>query len=225
VRLLEAEQHQVRLSYGRQALHALEETRAAPVAVLLIWSADAPAQHYMLEWAHAIGPERLVEIARAKGAPRLPHHAPVIDFSTWRGERGGRAWNTLAERLRSVERVVQPPKAPPKQAIAAMGLASIAAMAGAVMVRTQAPDAVAPEGGADFVQIEEVAIGGALEALEPPSVEDLELDAPLQPVRFTQHPAAELEGPQYLAGVELPELRSPTLLERLSDLNPLRGRS
>ena len=65
LRLLGAEQHQVRLLAGRQSLAELEAAKTAQDAVLLIWSANAPSQHYMREWARNIPPGRLIEIARA----------------------------------------------------------------------------------------------------------------------------------------------------------------
>jgi hypothetical protein len=221
MRLLDAEQYRVRVSPGRRSGLELEQGRAEKNAVLLIWSADARSQTYMHDWARAIAPGRLIELARAPGAPRLDHHAPVIDFSSWRGERGCRAWNTLSERLRLVERALNPPKPPPKQAIAAMGMASIAAVAGAFMVRMNTPDAPAPESNELTLVDEEVAMGGALEAIEPASVGDWV--PPLQRIRFTPlrtPPSAPL--PRDIAALELPELRDATLLERLDSLNPLR---
>ena len=69
-RLLEAEEHRVRLTYGRQAMSELEEARDARDAVLLIWSPDARSQTYMLEWARNIDPVALVEIARGRAIGR-----------------------------------------------------------------------------------------------------------------------------------------------------------
>jgi hypothetical protein len=221
MRLLDAEQHSVQVCHGRRTGKELEQGQAEKSAVLLIWSADARSQSYMHDWARAIAPSRLIELARAPGAPRLDHHAPIIDFSSWRGERGCRAWNTLSERLRLVERTLNPPKPPPKQAIAAMGMASIAAVAGAFMVRMNTPDAPAPESNELALVDEEVAMGGALEAMEPPSVDDWV--PPLQRQRFAPlrtAPPAPL--PQDIAALELPELRDATLLERLDSLNPMR---
>ncbi len=221
MRLLDAEQYSVRISHGRQTGNQLAQGRDEKNAVLLIWSADARSQTYMQDWARAIAPARLIELARGPGAPRLDHHAPVIDFSSWRGERGSRAWNTLSERLRLVERALNPPKAPPTQAIAAMGMASIAAVAGAFMVRMNTPDAPPLENNALVLVDEESAMGGALEAVEPPSVGDWV--APLQRLRYAplRTPAAA-PLPQDIAALELPELRDATLLERLNSLNPLR---
>lgn len=220
MRLLDAEQHAVRLSYGRQSLVALEEERVTPSgAVLLVWSFDAPTQHYMLEWAQSVAPDRLVEIGRARGAPRLERHAPVIDFTQWRGERGGRAWIALSERLRTVERVLHPPKGPPQPALAVMSLAAIAAVSGAFVVRMNAPEA-RPD-TAEAPQLEEVALGGAIETVEPASVEDLWIE-PIERVRYA--PLELIATPDLLANpvVEIADLRDPTLIERLASLNPLR---
>jgi hypothetical protein len=97
-RLLEAEEHRVRLSVGRQSLSELETARCERDAVLVIWSPDARSQIYMLEWANKIDATRLVEISLAD-PPRVARKATVIDFSHWRGERGERAaWNALNDR-------------------------------------------------------------------------------------------------------------------------------
>ncbi len=224
-RLLEAEQHAVRLHCGRlQALGALEGAISEKTAIVLVWSADAPSQHYMLEWAQAIPASRLVEVARAPGAPRLNRNAPVIDFTQWRGERGGRAWAILSERLRVVERTLFPPRAPPKQALMAMGLASVAAVGGAFMVRVDAQAPVQSESAPAVAElgVSEVALGGAIEAEEPPSAEDIVLDLPR--ARFAGIDLGRPIELSQLEFAELPELRDATLLERLGDLNPLRGR-
>lgn len=223
-RLLEAEQHAVKLHCGRlQAQGALDGAVAEKTAIVLVWSADAPSQHYMLEWGQTIPASRLVEVARAPGAPRLNRNAPVIEFTQWRGERGGRAWTILGERLRNVERTLFPPKAPPTQALMALGLASVAAVGGAFMVRVDEQMPLASESplAAAELGVAEVALGGAFLAEEPPSIEDI-LDLPR--VRFA---GIDLVRPAELSQLELadlPELRDATLLERLSDLNPLRGR-
>ncbi|MEQ1618463.1 MAG: hypothetical protein ABL883_08990 [Terricaulis sp.] len=221
VRLLEAEQHNVRLWYGRQSLRAMDEAKAARAAVLLVWSCDAPSQHYMLEWANGVSPDRLVELARAPGAPQLDRLAPVIDFSQWRGERGGRAWNTLNDRLRTITRALDPPKAPPKQAIFAMGLASVAAVGGAFVVRVNEPQSIAAP--AQVALAEDLGIGGSVEAVEPASAEELEW---IEPVRALHYDPIDIDAVQLVdrSVPVLPDLRDPTLLERLADLNPLRAR-
>ncbi len=172
-RLLGAEQHNVRLSYGRQSQHELEAARDLREAVLLVWSYDAPSQHYMLEWARTIDPSRLVEVARAPGAPRLERRSPVIDFANWRGERGARAWMTLNDRLRAVARVLEPPKAPAMQAAMALGLVSVAAVGGAIFVRANdtLEQPIPIEQQAQIADADD-GMGGALELLEPPSIED-----------------------------------------------------
>lgn len=226
VRLLEAEQHQVRLTFGRQSLLELEAAAAARDAVLIIWSPDAPSQTYMHEWARNIDPSRLVEIALAPGWPRIERKAPVIDFTTWRGERGARPWNALNDRLRAVSRAMEPPKPPPKHAALALGLASVAAVGVAAIVRmndSHAPVAPADETLQTAESEEIMGLGGAIVAIEPPSAEDTLLlhvvrgprIAPLAPA-----PALDLVE---LAPFELSEIRDPTLLERLAALNPLRG--
>ncbi len=220
VRLLEAEQHNVRLWYGRQSLQAMDEAKASRAAVLLVWSCNAPTQHYMLEWANCVSPDRLIEVALAPTAPPLDRLAPIIDFSQWRGERGGRAWSALNERLRTITRALDPPKAPPKQAIFAMGLASVAAVGGAFMVRVNEPESIAAP--AQVAIAEDLGIGGAVEAVEPASAEELEWIEPVRALRYDPIEAAPLQLVERPLP-ELPELRDPTLLERLANLNPLRG--
>jgi hypothetical protein len=227
VRLLEAEQHAVRLTYGRQSLAELEAAKEARDAVLIIWSPDAPSQTYMLEWARNIAPERLIEIALAPGWPRIDRKAPVIDFTTWRGERGARAWNALNDRLRAVARALEPPKPPPKRAALALGLASVAAVGVAAVVRMNEP-ADAPALAEEPLQTahgEEplgVGVGGPLDAVEPPSADEPLLQrlpnprfSPLQPIPEPDLMEIEPYTP--------PEIRDPTLMERLRALNPLRG--
>lgn len=225
-RLLEAEQHVVRLTVGRQAYHDLETTQDAEEAVLMIWSPAAPGQEYMLAWAERTAPERLVEISRAPGAPKIKRLAPVIDFSGWRGERGGRAWNALNDRLRAVTRVYEPPKGPSQQAVMLMGLASVVAVGGALAVRMNdvAPVQTAQTSSSEtimFADTGEAGIGGATAFVEPPSADDV-FRLPRAPARIATLPPrtsvilADLEPNPPM------EIRDPTLLERLQGLNPLR---
>lgn len=223
VRLLEAEQHRVRLIFGRQSLAELEGAKSAREAVLIIWSPDAPSQTYMLEWAHNIDPSRLIEIALAPGWPRINRKAPVIDFSGWRGERGARAWNALNERLRAVARVLEPPR-PQKHAALALGLASMAAVGVAAVVRvndTPAPPEPTQEPFEMTMNEEVIGLGGALVAIEPPSADEPELQRLPNP-RFTPLQPAPEPALMPIEPYTMPEIRDPTLLERLSALNPLR---
>lgn len=226
-RLLEAEEHQVRLIYGRQSIAELETAKAARDAVLIIWSPDAPSQHYMLEWAHSIDPSRLVEIARAPGWPKIERKAPVIDFTTWRGERGSRAWTALSDRLRTVARELSPSKPPPKHAAMALGLAGLAAVGGAAMLRLNEGSAPLPRSDAAapiiaLVEPDEAALGGPVVSIEPAYIEDLE---PIERIASPRFVPLELSSPDLveLAQYTPPELREPTLLERLRELNPLRA--
>jgi hypothetical protein len=244
MRLLEAEQHHVRLHAGRQSLADLEAAKASLDTVVLIWSANAPSQHYMREWARSIPPARLIELARAPGWPQSERKAPVIDAIAWRGNRSARAWNSMNERLRTIARAHDtPPKQGPKRAAMALGIASIAAVGGAAVVHVQetarpaiaeAPDSTeqtfttveadigdpldSTEQAFTSAASDSVGIGGPLtSAPEPPSAEDLEHPeqraAPLAAMSLNS-----IEIPEYVA----PALRPPTLIERLSALNPLR---
>lgn len=227
-RLLEAEQHVVRLTMGRQAYHDLEATQDSEEAVLMIWSPAAPGQEYMLAWAERTAPERLVEISRAPGAPKIQRLSPVIDFASWRGERGGRAWNALNDRLRAVTRVYEPPKGPSQQAVMLMGLASVFAVGGAVAVRMNdiAPMQTAQTSSATsetltFADAGDAGIGGANVFVEPPSADDV-FHLPRAPSRIAMLPQRSNTILATLDPNPPMEIRDPTLLERLQGLNPLR---
>lgn len=225
MRLLAAEEHRVRLVYGRNSLNELESAKSDRDAVMLIWSYDAPSQHYMLEWLHGIDDTRLIQVARAPGAPRSDRRAPVIDFTNWRGERGARAWIALNDRLRAVTRAMEPAKPPPRRAAMALGLASVAAVTSAVFVRMneEPMTPVAQEASETTVaaHASSDALGGPLVAVEPASMEDVALrvrpiGSRLQPLEIT---AADLTP---LAEVPDTEIRDPTLIERITEFNPLR---
>lgn len=236
-RLLEAEQHSVRLTIGRQALGELEAAREARDAVILIWSPDARSQLYMLEWARKIEPLRLIEIALTPDPPKTPRKAGVVDFTQWRGVRGNKEWSALKDRIKAVGRALNPPKPPPKYAAFALGAAGAAAVAGALVLRVDVSnrDAPADEG----VTVESLVaadpgtgLGGPLIAREPASLDDEALRVThirrLQPIADTPAPRLmQLDAP-----VEI-QLRSASMMERLGDtvsggidaigaMNPLR---
>lgn len=223
VRLLEAEQHTVRLTFGRQSLIDLEAAKASHDAVLIIWSPDAPSQTYMLEWARNIDPKRLVEIALTPAWPRIERVAPVIDFTAWRGERGARPWNALNERLRAVARTMEPPR-PPTRAVIAAGLATVAAVGVAAVVRvdTSQPQDPVAEPTQSALAPAPTGLGGALEAIEPPSVEDVFTIQATRMPRVPLMPAVPAPELVEVQPFDPPEIRDPTLLERLRALNPLR---
>ena len=168
----------------------------------------------------------LVELALTPDAPRIARKASVIDFSTWRGERGERAqWNALNDRLRAVSRALNPPKPPSKYAALALGMASAAAVTGAIVLRMHdTPTPIAQNEGAreEFVAADPNAgLGGPLIAVEPGSLDD-ELFQPAHLPRATPlHVGGDvrLARAQDLAQIDL---RDETLLERISALNPLR---
>ena len=224
VRLLGAEEYDVRLLVGRGSQQGLAEAKSSKEAVLLIWSPAAPSQTYMLEWAKQIDPSRLIEIAVAPGWPRIERKASVIDFASWRGERGGRAWNALHERLRSVMRTLDPQPGPPPKAVLALGLSSLAAVGVAVGVRlsADAPQTapIAPETQTAHVQ-ETAAMGGALFAVEPASIEDLATIPDVRPLRTGLMEITPLPELKTISDAPLPEVRAPTLIERIVELNPL----
>ncbi|MEQ1818948.1 MAG: hypothetical protein ABL871_10085 [Terricaulis sp.] len=227
VRLLEAEEHSVRMLVGRQSQVAIEDAKTSRDAVLIIWSEDAPSQTYMREWLRQIDASRLIEIATAQGWPeRKDRKAPVIDFSSWRGERGGRAWNALSDRLKSVARGIEPSKPPARHAAIALGIVSVAIVGVAAGVRdhlTLAPETASAEAPQEQIaQLEAPtdAVGGALYATEPGSVDDLTALAPIRVLNAQQIHLAPIE----LTRVNLDpivDVRDPTLIERLQTFNPL----
>lgn len=222
VRLLEAEEHSVRMLVGRQSQTSIEDAKTSRDAVLIIWSEDAPSQTYMREWLRQSDATRLIEIATTPGWPeRKDRKAPVIDFSSWRGERGGRAWNALSDRLKAVSRVVEPPKPPARHAAIALGIVSIAAVGVAMSVRAN-QDLIAPTTDAPVeTQVAELdaptdAVGGAIYAIEPASVDDLATLPPLRPINMQALHIAPLEFSQARIAT-IPEVRDPTLIERLQN--------
>lgn len=222
VRLLEAEEHPVRMLVGRQSQAAIEDAKTSRDAVVIIWSEDAPSQTYMREWLRQTDATRLVEIATAPGWPeRKDRKAPVIDFSSWRGERGGRAWNALSDRLKAVARAIEPPKPPARHAALALGIASVLAVGVATEVRNNqaaTPDTTQDTTQQQVVQLEAPteAVGGAIYAIEPASADDLSGLPPLRTLNVRPIQATPIE----LTEVNLdpiPEVRDPTLIERFQD--------
>ncbi len=226
MRLLEAEEHQVRLSYGRQSQSEIAAAKTSKDAVILIWSENALSQHYMLEWARQIPPERLIELALSNNWPRSTRKAPVVDFINWRGVRGARAWNHLNERLRQLARALEPAKPQPKRAALALGIASLAAVGGAIAVRVN--DAPAPAMVAMEDDIQSIiahddpssGIGGPLSMLEPASIDDIAAS----PIRAPRYAPLDAAAPDMLeiSPYTPPDIRDPTLIERLISFNPLR---
>jgi hypothetical protein len=223
MRLLTAEQHVVETIYGRQSLDRLQEVAAGDQAVLLIWSMDAPSAHYMLEWLRNIAPKRLIEVARTPGWPQTKARVgSVIDFSSWGGERGGRAWRALTERLDTVARVMRPEQPAPLKPILVMGALSAALLVGAGYQRAHAPS-IDPAAKTDDTQVAAAAPigdggegrGGPLQVTEPASADD-EFDAtrPISRVRNLDTPLArpltdtDIAPPQYF--------RAPTMVERVT---------
>lgn len=228
-RLLEAEDHRVRLTVGRQAMFELDDAYDSKDAIVLIWSPDARSQTFMFEWARRIDATRVIDITLIEDWPRLGRKVSAIDFTHWRGERSERAaWNALNDRLRGVARALNPPKPPPKIAPLALGLASAAAMTGAVFMRMDdAGRAIDAEGTASSDQLvaadPDTGLGGPVLALEPASGDDWRIaarnfpDAPLITATSGQQLVA---APERIGELEI---RDPNLWERLNALNPLRG--
>lgn len=220
VRLLEAEEHTVRMLVGRQSQLAIEDAKSSRDGVLIIWSEDAPSQTYMREWLAQIDPARLIEIATAPGWPeRKDRKAAVIDFSNWRGERGGRAWNALSDRLKAVANMIEPPKPPARHAAAMLGIVSIAVVSVAAGVRNGQDIIVPPTQETANEQVVQLdaphdSVGGAIVTIEPASVEDLASVPPLRPlnVRPLSLPPIELTRVNL---PPIPEVRDPTLVERI----------
>lgn len=230
VRLLEAEEHRVRVISGRHdAETEIAAAKTSRDAILMIWSKDAPSSSYMREWLRQSDTSRLIEIATAPGWPECKSRkAAVIDFSNWRGERGGRAWSALNDRLRAVANVIDPPKPPARHAALALGLASLAAVTVAVGVRSNedgvASNADATQATQQTVRLEAptVSVGGATYLMEPASVDDLSIVPNVRPFHVAPLTPSRLDFIE-LSDDPLPEVRDPTLMERIRGLNPLDG--
>jgi hypothetical protein len=228
MRLLAAEEHEVELCYGRASRAQIESARTRREAVLLIWSAGAPSAHYMMQWAKSVDPAKLVEIARGALWPQLDRRASVIDFSSWGGERGGSAWRALEDRLRAVTRATEPPRPPPHRAALVLGLASMAAVTGALVERVynanHAPMAAPEDVRAEMPAVSYEGQGGPLDAIEPGFTEASVLRVrpaphvqPLAPVE-----TYVLEETDAAPSMEF-EQRNARLLDRLNALTaPLR---
>lgn len=220
VRLLEAEEHTVRMLVGRQSQTAIEDAKSSRDGVLIIWSEDAPSQSYMLDWLTKIDASRLIEIATAPGWPeRKDRKASVIDFSNWRGERGGRAWNALSDRLRAVANMIEPPKPPARHAAVMLSIVSLATVGVAVGVRNN-QDLLAPAtqdaANEQVVQLDAPhdSVGGAIVSMEPASMDDLAAVPNLRPLNLSPIHMAPIELTQVRLD-PIPEVRDPTLIERL----------
>ncbi len=186
-RLLSAEDHPVESCHGRTSTEQLETARAkADEAVVLIWSVDAPTQLYMRQWADAIPPARLIEIARAPNWPPLPaRRFPVIDFSAWNGDRGGSSWRALNDRIRTLQRSLEPDTQQPARIAAGTLIAAGAAALGVAVwdrthVETVTPqaapqEAIVAETARDPLQISPGGVGGPVHIEEPASLDELSL--------------------------------------------------
>lgn len=220
VRLLEAEEHTVRMLVGRQSRLAIEDAKSSHDAVLIIWSEDAPSQSYMLEWLSQIDAARLIEIATAPGWPeRKGRKAPVIDFSSWRGERGGRAWNALSDRLKAVANIIEPPKPPARHAPIMLGVVSLAAVGLAAGVRENQDAIIAPVQEAAHEHVAQLeaphdSVGGAIVPIEPASMDDLAAVPNLRQLNVAPLQMAPIELTQVRLD-PIPEVRDPTFIERL----------
>lgn len=221
MRVLTAEQHGVQITYDRKSVEDIEAARHAHEAVILIWSYEAASSRRMWRWLDAIHPNRVIELAQAPGWPESERRrAPVIDFAKWRGERGGRAWSALQDRLRAVNNVLYPTDPLPKRAAAGAAVASVAVIASLVLTRgAEPPYAVValPDDEHTVASVDEpIGIGGATDFIEPASIDD--------PGQFQAHRLRRLEqmSTQTVALAPMPqlaelEIRDPTLMERIRD--------
>jgi hypothetical protein len=222
MRLLEAEEYRVRMSYGRQSLQDLEETSASQSLVLLIWSPNARSQTYMIEWARTIEPAHLIEIAHhVSDCPPIKRLAAVIDFTNWRGQRGARCWKSLDERLAAIIRART--QKVPLRTLATIGAAGLAAVSAAVVMGVHTPQPETMVALTEDAALDDPSsgIGGPLSAIEPESMDDGSIILRHYPemALIEAQPAQTLADLPELGTIEL---REPTLLERLNSYNPLR---
>lgn len=226
-RLLSAEGHSVTHWSGRAALLALGTAHDNDGFVVVIWSPEAETQPYLAEWAARTEPDRLIELALSTPyPPKIQRRAPVIDFTNWRGERGGRAWNAFADRVRAVVRAAEIAKTPPKQAAAALVAMGALVVGGGLMVRMETPAApevaFQPEPAPVYTAPTGVGGGEIANLVEPPSIEEA-LGGPHLPPRISTLPRFQPTSLDDVEPFEPVDLRDPTLLERIRDFNPLRS--
>jgi hypothetical protein len=228
-RVLSALDYRVDVCVGRAYEPLVETVRERREAVVLVWSRDAIAQHYMRRWLAETPIERLVEITRTHSYPQLPERRHPIDFSNWSGIRGGAAWRNFEERLRAVERVIEPPKPQPIRAALTMGAVSAGLLVSAGVARFAhdtpqlAPimpnddEAIAQTAQqTQAVSVESSALGGPLDAIEPNSLDGLELSPLASRIRGVETASINLNSTADLLAPM--SYRDPSLLGRISDL-------
>lgn len=134
-RLLVAEGHDVSVACGLALLEELEK-RQARECVVCVWSHDGVDSYFVWRWVDETDSASLVEIRFGEAAPALAsRREEPIDFTRWRGDRGGEPWKELERRIKRVASGETGPRVEPVRAAMAFAAVLAVALGGTVGVR------------------------------------------------------------------------------------------
>lgn len=202
-RILSAEDFNVTIATGQTGLDDLDDPKRPPEHLIIVWSTDGAYSPFVTRWVEENDAASLIEIETVTGvAPEIEGRLQSpIDFSAWRGVRGGSEWEELNRRVSLA--VYGPPPAPSRRAQAAMlfGALAVAAVGAAGVMRafdagTQEARATPPPAPVQLVE-DRSAMGGPVSA-------PVELDeGPFRPAPFLRMaPLADLPEPAALTELD-----------------------
>lgn len=135
-RLLVAEGYVVSVACGLASLSELDERGDAPECVVCVWSVDAADSYFVWRWVDATDPNAIVEIRLNDIVPALEaRREEPIDFTRWRGDRGGDCWKELERRIRRVAIGESGPRVEPVRAAIALGAVAMVALGASAGLR------------------------------------------------------------------------------------------
>lgn len=196
-RLLEAETYVVTVATGLASLADLDDETRGPEVMLFVWS-ESRASPYVRRWLEASPPEAIVELRLGDHVPELEHRREdPIDFTSWKGVRGGECWKELDRRLKRIATEGKPRIEPVVPAIvlaSALGLAFVAAAGVRVFDHGSDQAAAAPSNTQTITAavlppapiIERGGISPAALLIEPESSDDVVIST--QPIRMRPLP-------------------------------------
>ncbi len=218
-RLLSAEGFVVSTTAGRVGLDELKNPDRPDECRVIVWSVDGNSSPYVWKWVEDGGEGPLIEIEIARDiapAHGKRTHDP-IDFSKWRGDRGGAEWQALEERLRQAVLGKAPPPGLRQRAAVFFGVIALVAGGGAGLMRmfedgTQSAEATAPQMPFEPVDAPTIDVGG-------PTYISAELEEPFVRGRLVRaRPLQAVPAPTLAAEAELlapMEFRNRSLLDSL----------
>lgn len=184
-RVLGAEGVNVELCYGRETRELIERTAAARDPVILLWTSEAVSASYMRDWQKSIDPQLLIELACVPfhSVPEMPNRrAALVEFGTWHGQRAGHEWRGLQERMKWVERALNPPRPVTPGSLAALAAATGMALTGAWVIRAGDDGAqmqmAAQDDAPGLLAADDpsTGLGGPLVSEEPAGIDDGEVN-------------------------------------------------